>query len=188
MKDFFDTEIGRWILLLIEFALIGAVILCLYVAIMNVANADTIIEEVWILCEPTGTVNIRSTPGGTVFGGATCGDKVWTDNRQKNGFLHVLELAAEQDSGWISGRYIVYDEPHEVNAVMAICSDGRVACRTWIGGKIKGWVYDGDLVTVYWKSDTWAVTDKGYIMSEFLRMVCGEGGGTDNVVEQNAKQ
>lgn len=171
MKRFFDSELWKWIRLLIEIAVIGLVILCLYTAVTSLANADTITEEVWVLCEPTGTVNIRSTPGGRVFGGATCGDVMWTDNRQKNGFLHVLDLAAEEDTGWISSRYIVYDEPHEVNAEMRVESEGRVAARTWIGGKVKRWLYDGDIIFVYWSSDLWSVTDHGYVKSEFLVMV-----------------
>lgn len=172
MKKFFDSELWKWIVCFLEILLLAMVILFAICGVKDIfAHADTITEEVWVLCEPKGTVNIRSSPGGMVFGGTTCGAKMWTDNKQKAGFLHVLDLAAEQETGWISGRYIVYDEPHEVNAVMVIDSDGRVACRKWIGGKVKGWLYDGDPVTVYWMSNTWAVTDKGYIMSEFLRTV-----------------
>ena len=135
------------------------------------AEADTITEEVWVLCKPEGTVNLRATPGGRVFGGCQSGAKMWTDNRTKNGFLHVLELAAEEDSGWISSRYIVFDEPREVMDGMVVCSQGRVACREWIGGKVIRWVQDGELVTVYWISDEWAVTEFGYIRSVYLGQV-----------------
>ena len=132
------------------------------------AEADTITEEVWVLCKPEGTVNLRATPGGRVFGGCQSGAKMWTDNRTKNGFLHVMELAAEEENGWISARYIVYDEPREVMDSMMICSDGRVACREWIGGRVIRWVQDGELVTVYWISDEWAVTEFGYIRAVYL--------------------
>lgn len=135
------------------------------------AEADTITEEVWVLCKPGGTVNLRATPGGRVFGGCQSGAKMWTDNKNRNGFLHVLELAAEEDSGWISSRYIVYDEPREIMDGMMICSEGRVACREWIGGKVIRWVQDGELVTVYWISDEWAVTEYGYIRSVYLGKV-----------------
>ena len=135
------------------------------------AEADTITEEVWVLCKPGGTVNLRATPGGRVFGGCQSGAKMWTDNKSRNGFLRVMELAAEEDSGWISSRYIVYDEPREIMGVMMICSEGRVACREWIGGKVVRWVQDGELVTVYWISDEWAVTEYGYIRSVYLGQV-----------------
>ena len=168
MKRFLDTELGKWLKTLLEIAVIAAVLIGIVSAVRGIAKADTITEEVWVLCEPNGTVNIRSKPGGAVFGGTSCGAKMWTDNRQRDGFLHVLELNAEEETGWISARYIVYDEPHPVDAVMVITSVGRVAVRKWIGGKIIKWLQNGEPVTVYWMSDTWAVTEYGYIKSEFL--------------------
>ena len=171
MKRFLDTELGKWLKTLLEIALIAAVLIGIVSAVRGIAKADTITEEVWVLCEPNGTVNIRSKPGGAVFGGTSCGAKLWTDNRQRDGFLHVLELNAEEETGWISQRYIVYDEPHPVDAVMVITSDGRVACRKWIGGKIIRWIHDGGTVTVYWMSESWAVTEYGYIRSEYLEAV-----------------
>lgn len=182
MKNFFNSELWKWIKVLIEIAIIAAVLLGFYSAFMSIAKADTITEEVWILCEPKGTVNIRSTPGGRIFGGATCGDKMWTDNRQKNGFIHVLDLAAEEENGWVSARYVIFDEPEEVNIEMTVDSDGRVACRKFINGNIKGWVYDGDKVFVYWTSDEWSITNKGYIKSEFLEM---DGGLDDESILQD---
>jgi hypothetical protein len=171
MKRFLDTELGKWLKTLLEIALIAAVLIGIVSAVRGIAKADTITEEVWVLCEPNGTVNLRSKPGGRVFGGSTCGAKMWTDNSQRDGFLHVLELNAEEETGWISARYIVYDEPHPVDAVMVITSDGRVAVRKWIGGKIIKWLQNGDLVTVHWMSSSWAVTEYGYIRSEYLEAV-----------------
>ena len=170
-KSFFDSEAWKWITCLFEIALLALVILLTVWGFQAVAHADTITEEVWVLCKPEGTVNLRATPGGAVFGGCQSGAKMWTDNRTKNGFLHVLELAAEEDCGWISSRYIVFDEPREVMDAMMICSEGRVACREWIGGKVIRWVQDGELVTVYWISDEWAVTEYGYIRSVYLGQV-----------------
>lgn len=171
MKRFLDTELGKWLKTLLEIAVIAAVLIGIVSAVRGIAKADTITEEVWVMCKPEGTVNLRATPGGRVFGGCQSGAKMWTDNRTKNGFLHVLELAAEEDSGWISSRYIVFDEPREVMDGMMICSQGRVACREWIGGKVIRWVQDGELVTVYWISDEWAVTEFGYIRSVYLGQV-----------------
>jgi hypothetical protein len=147
--------------------LMALILLC------TVASAERIQEEVWVLCMPDSEVNVREKPKktGQIFGGAMCGACMWTDNVKKNGYLHVLDLAAESDTGWISARYVVYDEPVEVNAVMEIRSDGRVACRRWINGKINSWIMNGDRLTVYWMSPSWAVTSRGYIRSEFLTEV-----------------
>lgn len=147
--------------------LMALILLC------TVSSAERIQEEVWVLCMPDSEVNVRERPKktGEIFGGAMCGACMWTDNVKKNGYLHVLDLAAESDTGWISARYVVYDEPVEVNAVMEIRSDGRVACRRWINGKINSWIMNGDRLTVYWMSPSWAVTSRGYIRSEFLTEV-----------------
>lgn len=124
----------------------------------------------WVLCMPDGYVNLREKPkrNGETFGAATCGSNMLTDEKVRNGFLHVYDLSAEEPEGWISVRYIVYDEPEQVMREMRINSQGRVACRKWIGGKITGWAKDGDAVEVYWMSEEWAVTNRGYIMTEFL--------------------
>ena len=172
---FFDTELWKWMVTLFEIVMIAAAILLAVVCFRSIAHADTITEEVWILCEPKGTVNIRKKPAGEVFGGTTCGNKVWTDNRMSKGFIHVLELAAEEETGWISARYIVYDEPMEVNEVMVVHADGRVAVRKWVNGKIKSWVHNGDRILVYWMSSEWAVTECGYIKTEFLTEVQSNG-------------
>lgn len=147
--------------------LMALILLC------TVSSAERIQEEVWVLCMPDSEVNVRERPKktGEIFGGAMCGACMWTDNVKKNGYIHVLDLAAESDTGWISARYVVYDEPVEVNAVMEIRSDGRVACRRWINGKINSWIMNGDRLTVYWMSPSWAVTSRGYIRSEFLTEV-----------------
>ena len=106
-------------------------LLMVLILLCTAASAERIQEEVWVLCIPDSEVNVRERPKktGQIFGGAMCGACMWTDNVKKNGYLHVLDLAAESDTGWISARYVVYDEPVEVNTVMEIRSDGRVACR-----------------------------------------------------------
>lgn len=128
--------------------------------------------QVWVLCNPNSYVSIRSGPGRkyTAIGGATCGSDMMTDGIDKKGFLHVYDLAAEDEEGWISTRYIVYSEPEEVHYRMQIVADGRVALRKWVGGKIIGWLYSGDTVTVLCMCDEWAITTRGYVMSDYLVM------------------
>ena len=137
------------------------------------AYADGIQEEVWVLCEKDGVVNLREKPKGQIFGGVQACSVLWTDNVEKGGWLHVVELPAECDSGWISSRYIVYDEPRPVFCTLEIRAEGRVACRQWIGGKVVRWLHDGDAVMVYYMSKEWSVTDCGYIKTEYLEGVEG---------------
>ena len=142
---------------------------------MSEAEAEGIQEECWILCRPGSYVSLREKPGkrAAEFGGALCGAKMWTDGTTRNGYLRVTEIAAEQDHGWVSARYVVYSEPREINCPLRIRSEGRVAVRKWIGGKIVKWMRDGDEILVYAMSDEWAVTEKGYIMTAFLEVPQG---------------
>ena len=135
--------------------------------------AERIQEECWILCQPDSCVTLRSGAGKNKpeFGACQCGDKLWTDNEIRNGFIHVLEVPAEESEGWISSRYVILDRPDEVNREMQIRADGRVALRKWIGGPVKAWILPGETLTVWWMSPSWAVTSRGYIKSEFLEAV-----------------
>ena len=99
MKNFLNSELWKWIRLMLQVLAIAAGLILIGMAINSVARADVITEEVWVLCEPDGLVNIRSRAGGRVVADARCGDVMWTDNKSRNGFLHVTELNAEVDEG-----------------------------------------------------------------------------------------
>lgn len=165
MRDAYKT-------LLTAIAVILVIILCILI-LRDVGLAERIQEQVWVLCDPESYVTLRSGPGKRKpeFGGVLCGAELWTDNVSRNGFLHVMEIPAEESEGWISGRYVVYDRPVEVNRVMRIRADGRVACRKWVNGPVKGWILPGETLTVRWMSPSWAVTSRGYIKSDFLEAV-----------------
>lgn len=155
--------------LLLAIAVLLIIIMCILI-LRDVGLAERIQEQVWVLCDPDSYVTLREGPGKKKpeFGGLLCGAEIWTDNVSRNGFLHVLELPAEETEGWISSRYIVYDRPVELNQRRVISADGRVACRKWVDGKITGWIHDGDQLTVWWMSDSWAVTSRGYIQTKYI--------------------
>lgn len=155
---------------LISVILVVLLVITIIMVLRDSGLAEPILEECWVLCDPESYVTLREGPGKgkPEFGGMMCGGSMWTDGKQKNGFLHVTELPAEMDTGWISNRYIVYDRPEEVNRKHVIRAEGRVACRKWVGGKITGWIHDGDELTVWWMSPSWAVTSRGYVKSEFI--------------------
>ena len=169
-------EKREWLMVLIEGAIVLAISVFVIVTLIDMGLAEEMEgRQCWILCQPDGMVNVRAKPkkGGIVYGGVTCGDDMLTDEKQRNGFLHVYGIAAEDPEGWISNRYIVFDEPEEVNCTATIRAEGRVACRKYPEGKITGWAYDGDQLTVYWRSEEWSVTSRGYIRTEFLEVLQG---------------
>lgn len=169
-------ERKAWALVIIEGILVLTIAVFTILTLTDIGLAEDMQgRQCWILCQPDGIVNIREKPKktGIIFGGAMCGTDLLTDGKTRNGFLHVYDIPAEENEGWVSARYIVYDEPEEVNCPAVIRAEGRVACRKWPAGKITGWVYDGDTVTVYWMSEEWSVTSRGYIMTEFLEVPQG---------------
>ena len=165
----------RNIKILITVCIFGLIVIWFIWFLQGIGLAED--QEVWVLCQPQSYVSLRCGAGKTkgYIGGASCGSKMLTDGKIKNGFLHVYDLHAEDSSGWISIRYIVYDEPIELMEQMKIVSDGRVAARSWINGKIIKWLKNDDVITVYWASDEWSITNKGYIKSEFIGRIYTEG-------------
>ena len=129
------------------------------------------IFTVWVICHPTSYVNIRKKPSGrseTVGYALTCWDLL-TDGKKKNGFLHVYP-ACEEGEGWVSLKFVTYEEPQEVNCKARIVSTGRVAARTCIGGERIRWLHEDDEVYVYYISD-WAYTNKGWVKAEFVDLI-----------------
>ena len=126
----------------------------------------------WVLCQPGSEVLIREKPSkrADVIGAAGSGEKLRTDWKEKNGWLHLIEVSNETGEGWISLEYIVFDEPIWMDAEGVINGKGRVACRKSIGGKRKTWIQPGTSVEVYWISSEWAVTNRGYISCDYLEV------------------
>ena len=153
--------------------MIRKMLVLLFIAIFSLtsSNADTI----WVMCQPDSYVNIRSKPSGRsrTEGYALCGYDLETDCKTRNGFLHVYG-SFEAGEGWISEGYIVWDEPIKVDQKYSVCSKGRLAVRKNINGKRSRWCYTDDVLMVYWLSDEWAVTNKGFVKSEFLEACNGE--------------
>ncbi|MBR6982175.1 MAG: hypothetical protein IKH75_01355 [Ruminococcus sp.] len=131
--------------------------------------------KVWVLCQPDSYVNVRefAKKGSSEVAMGESGDWFWSDLKTKNGFIHVFGWF-EAGEGWINKGYVVFDEPEEVNCCHRIDSNGRVACRRTIGGNRRCWAYCDDIVMVYWKADEWAVTNRGFIKTEFINfgMMC----------------
>lgn len=127
-------------------------------------------EDIWILCQPDSSVNIRTTASRKyeATGEVVCGWHAETTGETKDGFLYLVNLADEDGVGWIYKGYVVYSEPIIKTFDINVCSDGRVACWNYINGKRNCWVYPGDLIKVYAISEEWAVTSMGFIRSKYL--------------------
>ena len=145
------------------------VTLCLVILSFVVkAYAD---DECWVLCQPDSFVNVRasSSKNGDVLGRVECGDKLCTDGKTKDGFLHLTGLSFESTEGWIHKGYIVYDEPYApCFQDTTIQSNGRVAARKTVNGDRKSWLKDGQKIKVYSVSQEWSVTNKGFVKTDYV--------------------
>lgn len=124
----------------------------------------------FIICNPNSYVCVRNSPkkGNNEAGRFDCGDYVRSDGVKKNGYLHITE--AMEGDGWIYAGNVVEDPPVIEKQKMRVNSNSNVICRRSVNGKKVGILTNGDVVTVYARSNEWAVTDKGYIMTEFLEV------------------
>lgn len=128
-------------------------------------------EGYYVLCRPESMVNVRSRPkkNAPVVGWVAFGTFVKTDGKEKNGFVHVIDLAAEEPEGWIYAGFLTWDKPRD-EKYSAVVWGGRLIARSCIDGKQVCVLREGKTVTVYARCNQWAVTDKGYVMCDYLRV------------------
>ena len=162
----------RWMIRILWAIGILWVTICIFTVLSEAGAEETENREpVWILCQENSYVNIRARPSGRSMqeGMAWCGDRLETDGRQKNGFLHIY-APIEAGEGWVSLGYLVWEEPKPLHGeTWEISSRGRVAARRAIDGNRRKWLKYGDRLKVYWMSGEWSCTSQGFVKTEFLR-------------------
>lgn len=177
-KRFFDTEAWKLIRTALE---LGAMVLAILAVIwfmreVGIAEAEDVFPEddgqdvLYVICTKDDYVNIRLKPGrkGRACGYLEPGDAVHTDGKRKNGYVHCVNLHTEAGDGWIHSGYLVEDRPEYVDADYTVVSRGRLAARKYVGGKRVRWLKPIETVHVYYMSDEWAVTNRGYVKSNYL--------------------
>ena len=127
-------------------------------------------DEYYVLCRPGAEVNVREKAKlkSAIVGCVFFADRIETDGKEENGFVHVVNLSAETDSGWIYKGLLSEDRPIATSGKAQVFGAERVACRKYAGGKLKRWAYEGENVELYAISEEWCVTGFGYIMTRFL--------------------
>lgn len=156
----------------IKLILILAIMILCFAFLHDIGLAESDTTDVWVLCTSDSFVCVREAPrkSSFAFGGATCCTRLQTDGKIKNNFIHVVEVPAEESEGWISTQYIVYSEPIRIDQQATVVSNGRLAARKGIGGKVQYWINPMDTLTVFWWTPEWCLTNKGYVQTEFLEL------------------
>lgn len=131
-------------------------------------------EDYYVLCKPAGEVNIREKPKlkSEIVATAFFADKLTSDGKKQNGFIHITGLNAETDSGWIYGGLLVEDKPVASSGSAQVFKAEKVACRKYAdrNSKVLKRLDAGENVLVFAISEKWCVTEYGYIMTEFLTL------------------
>ena len=139
-------------------------------AMFTGAEAEEYLETRYVLC--MDYVNARMSPNKKQdpIGRLETGDMVYTDGRKKNGYIHCVGLGFEAMEGWVYAGYLTEDKPEKVMQNATIVSKGRLAARSCVGGKRTRWLKSGATVKVYYWSDSWSLTNCGYVMTQYLEL------------------
>jgi len=174
-KPFRETEGWKWIRTLLEmaaFVLVFLLLLWLFGWFASEVHAEKEPQTMWVICQPDDVVLVRTGP--SIRSGSISelkpGTMVHTDGKQRNGFLHIVEMNSESGEGWVKHKYLVDEEPERVDCKATVVSKGRLAARRSIRGARVRWLKPGQTVTVSWITSEWCVTDKGYVMRQYLKL------------------
>lgn len=155
---------------LLEIILIVLVVWFVISILDSVSFADELITA-YVLCQPNDYINVRMNPSrhSMIVGYAEVAYSFLTDMVTRNGFVKCYGIG-EMGEGWIHKGYVVYDEPVEVNKNGYSISKAKLAARKCIGGKVRKWLHNLDGFKVYWMSDEWCVTSRGFVKTEFVEL------------------
>ena len=98
-------------------------------------------------------------------GYAELGDALETDWVKRNGYVRVYGFEGE---AWISAGFVTEYPVTIFKFETEITSKGRVACRRSIKGTRRKWLSNGQKVVIYAFADDWAITNQGFIQTQYL--------------------
>ena len=133
------------------------------------AHAETVYATGYILCKDYVIIRQWASRHATEIGQLDPCDTVEIDGKTKDGFAHIV---APMD-GWVWAGYITFSEPQKIDAPGVVTAKKRVAARRWCDGPnvdSKPWLISGSEVRIYWMCDDWALTNRGYVKSEWLEV------------------
>lgn len=174
-KRFRDSDACKILITLLEIALIAALIYGCIWLYRSFGFAEAFADSTWtykgyVICTPDDYVNVRARPNknAEAVGRLEPGDMILLDGDERDGFLHCVDLSFEQSDGWIHSGFVVYDQPKLVNEEYTVVAKKRLFARKYVNGKKTRTLKPMTIVTVYYWSEEWCVTNKGYVQSEWL--------------------
>ena len=136
---------------------------------INRVHAETVYATGYILCKDYLLIREWASRKAPEIGQLDPGDSIEIDGKTKDGFAHIVSPM----DGWVWAGNIVFSPVEEIGRSAYVTAKKRLAARRWVDGpQVEGrpWLISGSEVTVYWMSDEWAVTSRGYLRSEWLEV------------------
>ena len=156
----------------LEIALIALAVYLIITMVNSVSFAedDDDLFTAWVICQPGDYVHARMKPSrkSREVGYFDGGDTVLTDGYEKYGFLRCYGF--ETGVAWVHKGYVVFDEPEKMNRTAYSVSKGKLKARRWINGKVIHKIRTNAEVKVFWWSDEWCVTNKGFVQTRYLEL------------------
>ena len=152
-------------------ALIAIVIVVTVALTVSLCHGEQL-ATCWIMCKPGSYVTIREKPNkkSAERGYLDSGDDFQTDGESVDGWIRCYNAG---EGGWVYCGYVVTEKPELSGERYVCCAVKQAACRKWIGGpKVDGAgrIKNGQHCIVFCMADGWAVTNRGYIKSEWLEV------------------
>ena len=142
--------------------------LCVLLLATTCISSTAFAETKYVLVQSELNVRAKPSLGSHIYGRLFTGDSV-NVTRTYRDWCYLEGLPSEEGHGWISSKYIVNDPVTQMYETSAIIhANGRVAIRDSVNGKRISWVNPGDVVYVYGTSESWTVTDRGYVKTKYL--------------------
>lgn len=136
---------------------------------------DALAEEAstwYVLSRDEVNIRAEASTSSDVVGRVYAGDALTVDrtqtDRQGRTWMHCADLSCEAGEGWVFGLYLVSGEVDTTGFDGVIRANGRVAARQGVEGERRAWLRSGAAVTVYAAGGDWAVTNHGYIMTDYI--------------------
>lgn len=170
VHNIYNTK--HWKKKVVLIALVVALIAFLAETLFIRVQAEEQTVKGWVLCQPADYVNARTSHSrkSPSTGRFETGDELELDGKTKDGFVHVVGPNLESGDYWVYVGYVSMDEPEWYGDDMEVIGTARVAARKNMTGDVRVWLQPGDIVMVYWITEEWAVTNRGFIRTEWLEV------------------
>lgn len=159
----------KWLIVFVCALVFGAVGLALVCMITDAAAEGITMYAI----SRDSPVNVRLKPStkATIGGYLDFGWEatVIDEQRDSSGTLwYKVDGITEMGYGWVCSNYMVPDKPSKVFDTYTVKASGRVAVYSRVEGKRKTWAKPGQKLKVTIYSDSWCLTEKGYVRTEYL--------------------